>query len=131
MGFEKSVSFLTELFENQRFSEVYCPHPYDGWPDHKATSDIVMEVVKHSGSKARIIYYLIWGWYNAPSISKKFFNWEQAWKLNIGPVFGKKISAIQHYLDGPKAPCGYPFCGNLPRAVINCAKKRTEIFIDG
>jgi hypothetical protein len=92
---------------------------------------MVKEAIKRSGSNARILYYLVWAWYNAPSMRGRFFNWDKAWKLNIETVFEKKISAIGHYLNGLKAPCGYPVCGKLPRAVISCAKKRTEIFIDG
>ena len=109
----------------------HCPHPNDGWPDHEATSRIVMQAIKRSGSNARIIYYLVWSWYNARSLGRKFFNWNKAWKLNIEPVFEKKISAIHCYLGGHKVPCGYPYCGKIPWAVINCAKRRTEIFIDG
>jgi LmbE family N-acetylglucosaminyl deacetylase len=130
-GFEDSVTILAEILKNEKPAEVYCPHPYDGWRDHEATSAIVNEALERSGHDVKLIYYLVWSWYNAPSMRSKFFNWNKAWKLNIERVFEKKISAIRHYLEGPKAPCGYPFCGRLPRAVISCAKKRTEIFIDG
>lgn len=130
-GFEDSVRNLGEIFENEKPAEIYCPHPNDGWPDHEATSRIVMQAIKRSGSNARIIYYLVWSWYNARSLGRKFFNWNKAWKLNIEPVFEKKISAIHCYLGGHKVPCGYPYCGKIPWAVINCAKRRTEIFIDG
>ena len=129
--FGGSVRDLAEIFQNEKPAEIYCPHPNDGWADHRAATEIILSAVQVSRIETRIIYYIIWAWYNAPSTSKRFFNWDNAWKLNIGPVFEKKISAICYYMDGPKAPCGYPYCGKLPWAVIHCAKRQAEIFIDG
>ncbi|PQP34718.1 hypothetical protein C6A37_06280 [Desulfobacteraceae bacterium SEEP-SAG9] len=130
-GFNKAVTNLADEFGGLVPTEIYCPHPHDWFPDHEVTSRIVQLAAQHSRYSFKIIYYTVWIWYNAPSKMSKFFDLNRGWILDIHPVFEKKASAIHRYLNSAPAPCGHPYCGKLPKALLHGIRKANEIFFDG
>lgn len=129
-GFEEAVVGLTRELERCGPSEVYCPHPNDGLPDHEATASIVLAAARRSSRPVRIIFYMVWMWFNARSPFKTRLELSAGWQLNIQPAYAKKRAAVTQYLDSERAPGGHPYCGYLPSAVVKSAKARSEIFFD-
>jgi LmbE family N-acetylglucosaminyl deacetylase len=130
-GFKKAVINLAVEFDRLKPKEIYCPHPHDCFPDHEAASRIVHNAARYYSHPFRIIYYTVWAWFNAPSPMSKLFDWNSGWLLDISTVFDKKYAAACCYLNNALAPCGYPYCGRLPEALIHGFKKPNEIFFDG
>ncbi len=130
-GFNEAVTNLANEFERLKLTEIYCPHPHDGFPDHEAASRIVQHAAQHLKHIHRIIYYTVWACYNTPSPMSKFFDWNTGWLLDIRTVAEKKDAATQRYLNSKPAPCGYPYCGRLPKALVHGVKMPNEIFFDG
>ncbi|NQT55515.1 MAG: PIG-L family deacetylase [Desulfobacteraceae bacterium] len=130
-AFEDAVKIISEQFDKIAPSEIYCPHPYDGLPDHEAASAIVWHAVLRTNHSFEIIYYTIWAWYNTPSPMNQFFNWNKGWALDIASILDRKADAVSCYLDSSPSPCGYPYCGRLPAALLDGFRKPTEIFFDG
>jgi len=131
VGYDKAVTNLADEFDRLALTEIYCPHPHDWFPDHEAASRIVREAAQRSNHQFKIVNYTVWAWYNTPSPMSKFFDWKTGWKLDIQPVFEKKALAIHKYLNSVPAPCGYPYCGRLPKALLHGIRKPNEIFFDG
>jgi LmbE family N-acetylglucosaminyl deacetylase len=130
-GFDDVVANLATEFDRLLPAEIYCPHPHDGNPDHAATSRIVCAARERSNYSLRIVYYTVWTWYNAAFPMHRFFNWSKGWKLTINSVFEKKAAATNVYLNAAPAPCGCPYCGRLPKALVWSVMRPNEIFFDG
>ncbi|MFC1858897.1 PIG-L deacetylase family protein [Thermodesulfobacteriota bacterium] len=130
-GFNDAVINLANRIERMAPFEIYSPHPHDGLQDHEAACKIVQFAAKKSSVSFRIIYYTVWAWFNMPSIEFKLWGWKNGWLLDIRPIFKRKASAIQNYLNDTYAPCGAPYCGRLPESLISCVKKPNEVFFDG
>ncbi|GBC62218.1 PIG-L family deacetylase [Desulfonema ishimotonii] len=123
-GFEHAVAGMSEVILRFQPDEIYCPHPADGHPDHRAATRITETAVKHSVPYIRIVYYTVWACYNAPHLISG------GWRLDARPVYEKKAAAIREYLDQKPAPCGIPWCGRLPEAVIRSARSAVELYRD-
>lgn len=130
-GFEDAVIIISEKFDKIAPLEIYCPHPFDGLPDHEAASTIVRHAVLRANYSFEIIYYTIWAWYNTPSPMNHSFDCNKGWALDINSVLDRKAAALSCYLDSSPAPCGWPYCGRLPAALLNSVRCPTEIFFDG
>jgi len=130
-GFENAVIIISEQFDEIAPAEIYCPYPHDGLPDHEAASMIVRHAVLRAKRSFEIIYYTTWAWYNTPSPINQFFDWKNGWTLDTDRVLDRKASAMSRYLDNSRAPCGWPYCGRLPAALVDGFRKPTEIFFDG
>jgi N-acetylglucosamine malate deacetylase 1 len=130
LGFDKAVFMLKEELIILSPEEIYCPHPFDGLRDHEATNQVVNVAVKSAITSTRIIYYLVWAWFNSPSLNHNCFEFEKAWKINIDSVHARKLAAIECFLNSPFAPCGQPFCGKLPSALIWCLAQDSEVFFE-
>jgi len=131
VGFGDAIANISEQFDRIAPAKIYCPHPHDGLPDHEAASMIVRHAVLRANHSFEIIYYTIWAWYNTRSPMNKFFDWKNGWALDINSVLKTKAAAMRCYLDSSPAPCGYPYCGRLPSALLDGFRKPTEIFFDG
>jgi LmbE family N-acetylglucosaminyl deacetylase len=129
-GFEEAVARLAGELDDRGAREVYCPHPHDGLPDHEAAADIALAAASQLGSPLRVVFYVVWAWFNAQPPLSELFDVEAGWRLDVRPVYEQKQAAIAEYLDGPRAPGGRPYCGDLPRAVLRSAAARSEIFFD-
>lgn len=126
--FEAAVQGVMDVIHRFSPGEIFVPHPHDGWDDHEAASNIVAHAVRRSNLRPDLFFYLVWAWYSGPSPFGRYFPREDALVVDIRPVLARKCDAMDVYLNGHVAPCGNPYCGKLPKAVIACASKPTEIF---
>lgn len=129
-GFEEAVARLAGERDRRAASEIYCPHPHDGLPDHEAAAGIALNAANQAGRPPRIVFYVVWAWFNARAPLRARLNLETGWRLDVRPVYGQKQAAVAQYLDGEPAPRAHPYCGYLPRAVIRSATARNEIYFD-
>ena len=117
--FDDAVSQLADVLEELAPTEVYCPHPRDGWADHVAANEITRAAVAIANSRAaasapgekgiQLWYYLVWAWLNLPLKGILALNWRNAVRLNIGGFFDQKQAAIQEYLQETAPGCGKPW----------------------
>ena len=129
-GFEEAVARLVGELERRAAREVYCPHPHDGLPDHEAAAALVLAAVDRLSSPLRIVFYVVWAWFNARGPLRDRLECGSGWRLDIRPVYAQKRAAIAQYLDGERAPGGHPYCGYLPRGVLRSAVASNEMFFD-
>ncbi|MFC1596899.1 PIG-L deacetylase family protein [Planctomycetota bacterium] len=129
-GFEDAVVRLARELDHLAPSELYCPHPHDGLPDHEAATSIVLAAARRSSRPFQIIFYVVWVWFNARSPLRRHLDIHTGWRLDVRSVYLKKRAAISHYLDGQRAGGVHSYCGYLPSAVTRSAKARTEIFLN-
>lgn len=129
-GFDQAVVKVLEQLEKTSAQEVYCPHPLDCWPDHIAASEITKEAVKRYGIQCKLIYYLVWAWYNLPLWILPALRWSKAQRLDIRQVFERKQTAIRQYFDDCAPGCGNPWCGVLPKELMNAFAWPYELFFE-
>ena len=128
-GFENAVARLARELEDLAPSEIYCPHPHDGLPDHEAAASIVLAAACRASRPFQIIFYIVWAWFNARSPLRTYLDIQAGWRLDIRSVYVKKRAAIAQYLEGTLAPGGHPYGGYLPAAVTSSARADYEVFV--
>jgi len=129
-GFKDAVSILSDLINITSPGEVFAPHPLDSWPDHEAASELTRAALKRCYVATRMHYYLIWARYKLPLSRLGKLGWDHAWRLSIANVTEKKTAAIACYLEGKRAPCGSPYGGRLPVALVKAFREPYELFFD-
>lgn len=119
------VSLLQHLVEGQASVAVFYPHRKgEGWSDHLATSSIIGKLCDEICPKATQYEYCVWFW---------FYNfWKMDWKhaclLKMNEKeFAIKLKAIDEYIE-PKAPCGKPWSGVLPKVFLWANKWNKELY---
>ena len=127
-GFDQAVAKIIEQLDSASPQEVYCPHPLDCWPDHVAASEIIREAVYRYDRQCELIYYLIWAWHNLPLQMLPKLGWDNSWRLDIRTVFNEKQTAIAQYLGDIVPGCGNPWCGVLPKGLMNAFAWPYELF---
>lgn len=114
---------LKKLLEQLQPDAVYIPHRGEGWSDHLAAGDIIKRLLARQPSTA-VFSYCVWFW---------FYNyWEIAWNnvrllTMTSKEHKKKLEAIRTYIV-PKAPCGTPWSGNLPKVFLWGNEWKRELF---
>lgn len=128
--FEEAVTSVSRVIAEVAPQEVFCPHPLDTWPDHKAAAAITLEALRQWGQPCKVHFYLVWGWYNMPLRYLPRLGVRRAWRLDISPVLERKRAAIQSYL-GARAPgCGIPYIGKLPPGFVEPFLRPYEVFFE-
>ena len=113
---------LDELLKSISPKVLIVPHRGEGWSDHVQAANIVKDMV---ADKAVDIYeYCVWMWY--------YNVWELDYKnARIQKMTHvtqqRKLQAIEHYL-APKAPCGEPWSGILPKPLLKAARWNKELY---
>ncbi|MBN1356806.1 PIG-L family deacetylase [bacterium] len=124
-GFEDLSNRISALIPVGEASEIYCPHPRDGLPDHERTAGLIEKIVLNRNEPFQIHHYPVWRWILAPTEKTSKKNQFLAGKLDIAPVADIKKRALDCYLDTP-APCGYPAGGILPPVILRFAREPRE-----
>ncbi|MCC6416640.1 MAG: PIG-L family deacetylase [Gemmataceae bacterium] len=57
---------VAEILRHKRPAQVFATYHRDPPPDHRATTRIVLEALKHAGSQATVCEYPIWFWDHWP-----------------------------------------------------------------
>ncbi len=120
---------IAELLREVAPEEVYYPAKNDSHPDHKALSILCSEGITQSRLSCRELRYITWGWY-LPSVKLC----KELARSNVVKVDGqswaeRKQEAIDIYLKSPPAPCGEPYCGHLPKLLIEVFSESQEFFL--
>jgi hypothetical protein len=89
---------------------------------------MVLAAAKRVESPLRLIYYVVWAWFNARPPFAKRMGLETAWRLDVRSVRDKKLAAIGCYLNGQSAPGGHPWPGYLPHGVVAPAQRADEVY---
>lgn len=117
----REAMHLKELMELLNPSTIFVPHWGEGWPDHIQTTSILKEIVNND---VNIYEYCVWMWY----YNVWHLDWEKAQILRMKePEHQQKMSAVDNYTM-PKASCGRPWSGVLPRVLIESAKWKFELY---
>jgi LmbE family N-acetylglucosaminyl deacetylase len=128
------VTMATEICQALKLTTpeaVFCPHPFEGWPDHIAATELTVAAIKMlpEALRPRLYYYCVWSWYSMPL--RRFFelNWEKAFLLDISRQLHLKRQAKSIYLD-TLAPCGNPWVGKLPKGFLRAFEWDKELFFE-
>lgn len=109
------------LLDQLKPSSVFVPHWGEGWPDHVNTRAIVKELV---GKYMAVYEYCVWLWY----YNVWHLDWHNAYMIRMTKEeHQRKLEAINDYVT-PKAPCGKPWSGLLPRAFLCAIKCNLELY---
>lgn len=92
---------------------IFVPHWGEGWPDHIETGRIVRQLIKDRG-QIDIYEYCVWFWF----YNVRHIDWPSARIVRMTAAQHRaKLDAIRTYTE-PKAPCGNPWSGILPRPFV-------------
>jgi len=127
-GFRDAVAGLNRLLLQLMPEEIFCPHPFDPWPDHCSAGELAQAAYDRYVPRCDIIFYLVWPWYSIPVAMLQRLDWSTAWRLDISSVLRKKQQAIESYLSNTVPYCGHPYCGRLPKGFIGSFSWPNELF---
>lgn len=119
--FSNETCKLKEIIDNIQPDAIFVPHHGEGWTDHLATREIGLKLA----SKQMSVYeYCVWFWY----YNTWNLDWKNAFTLSMTKAeHTLKNRAIDTYVL-PKAPCGKPWSGVLPKVFINAARWNRELY---
>lgn len=101
---------------------IFVPHWGEGWKDHINTAKLVKENIP---DKTVVWEYCVWMWYYNVW---KGLDWSNSYELKLSEKeFRLKQEAMDAYLL-PKAPCGKPWSGLLPKIFVNAHKAPIELY---
>lgn len=114
---------LAKLIQEIRPNAIFIPHNQEGWSDHLQAGNIVRSLVKYDIS-IQLYEYCVWFWY--------YNTWNIDWRNAFLCVMTKeehdlKNWAINTYIF-PKASCGKPWSGLLPKVLVNANRWNKELF---
>ena len=93
---------------------VFVPHRGEGWSDHLAAADIARRLTEGDKAAARVFEYCVWFWF----YNVRHIDWPSARIVRMTAAQHRaKLDAIRTYTE-PKAPCGNPWSGMLPRPFV-------------
>ena len=113
---------LKNLIEQIKPDAIFVPHSGEGWNDHIETQNIAMELIKDKNIE--LYAYCVWFWYyNIWNI-----DWKNAFILSMSKKqLELKNLAIDTYIY-PKAPCGKPYSGVLPKVFVWANRWKKELY---
>ena len=114
---------LNQLIKGIQPQNIFVPHLGEGWNDHIQARNITLKLTEHESS-INLYEYCVWFWYyNVWDI-----DWKNAQLLSLSPEEQQiKSRAINCYIQ-PKAPCGKPWSGNLPKVFIEANRWNKELY---
>lgn len=114
---------LSRLIKNIHPHAIFIPHKGEGWNDHIQAGNIIRRITTEM-TDIRLYEYCVWFWYyNTWKI-----DWKNAQLLNMTKEEHlKKKEAIDKYIY-PKAPCGKPWSGTLPKIFIHANRWNKELY---
>ncbi len=114
---------LADLIKGVQPNSIFVPHKGEGWNDHLQVRNMIQKLIKNN-SDIRLYEYCVWFWYyNTWNI-----DWKNAFTLSMTKAEHLlKNQAIDTYIL-PKAPCGNPWSGVLPKVFIKAARWNKELY---
>lgn len=118
----KETQKLKNLIEHINPDAIFVPHSREGWNDHIETHNIASKLIKDKNIE--LYAYCVWFWYyNVWNI-----DWKNAFTLLMSKKQLKlKSQAIDTYIY-PKAPCGKPYSGVLPKVFVWANRWKKELY---
>lgn len=115
------ISNLKQAIDQINPDNVLIPHSGEGWPDHLAARGIGLKLAP---SHTQIWEYCVWYWFYPSAKSE----WKDARILNLTKnEHDLKCEAIDAYTL-PKAPCGNPWSGVLPKVFVKACCWDKELY---
>lgn len=129
--FNEMAQNLASFIKEKDPDAIFCPHPFEGWTDHIAASELTeAAMVKVSeGKRTRLYYYCVWFWYSLPLKKALSIDWRKARLLNISKQLPLKRKAVNTYITA-FAPCGNSWVGNLPEEFLRSFDWQKELFFE-
>jgi len=115
---DDAVERLTDLIAQFNPGEIYAPHPSEHLPDHLGAYRLVRSALTRRSDPPELLLYLVWAWRNMPLRETLSLGWRGALKIDIGPVMGRKLAAMEKYLNALDPQSGFPYCGELPAVLL-------------
>ena len=115
---------LEKLIYDLNPNTVFTPHPFENSPDHVATTEIVVSILKKLN--IRFFYYCVWTWYHMPLYKIFKLNYKKSFLFRINNLEAKN-EAINIYTKN-SAKCGISFSGDLPKPFIYAFRWKYELF---
>lgn len=126
-SFDETVQEIKRLIEKTKPDAVFATHKLDYWPyDHVACAEIAREAVKQSVYKTQLWYYWVWAWYNLRPWQLFKLNYKNITRVDISNQLVQKKELTDLYLNA-LTPNGRPWCGALPKALVNALNQHYEI----
>lgn len=100
---------------------ILIPHWGEGWPDHLSVRQIGLRL---ASPQTQVYEYCVWMWYY--NVWHLFSQKPYVLKMSK-EEHSAKLRAIAAYTE-PKAPCGKPWSGVLPRSFIRANSSNTEVY---
>ena len=118
---DPEMQHLKTIIQTVSPQMVFIPHYGERWPDHIHAAEIVNTLLS---PQVEIYEYCVWLWY----YNVWRLNWKNARVLRMSlQEHQKKKQAVNDYVT-PKAPCGKPWSGVLPKLLVDACTNDTELF---
>lgn len=126
---EVKRSEIRELIERINPEVIFSPHPFEGWEDHLAASDLADALITTLPAKNIQSYkYCVWLWYSTPYSKVRQLDWKNSYRLNLTQREHKlKLEAIDAYMK-PQTDFGKPYAGDLPTLFVWANQWRRELY---
>lgn len=116
------------LMEQLKPDAVLSPHPFEGWADHVATSQLADRLVASCGFPVSNYKYCVWLWYSMPYDRIGKLDWKNASLLTMNSEeHRRKLHAIDAYVQVDPA-FGHSFSGDLPPLFVKANRWKKELF---
>jgi LmbE family N-acetylglucosaminyl deacetylase len=126
-GFFEFAEKVADRIECCRPDAIFCPHPFEGWPDHMAAEELTWAAINRLSYEPQLFYYCVWFWYGMPLHRAWHVKWRNARLLDITGQLSLKKRAVNIYLQA-KTPCGAPWVGKLPPEFLRAFDWGKELF---
>ena len=87
----------------------------------------VRQALRLAQCRPALYHYSTWFWIKMPFRATLKIDWRRGVVVDISSVYEVKRSAIRTYLED-LAPCGRPYCGNLPSPFLRAFESKMELF---
>ncbi|MBF0454245.1 MAG: PIG-L family deacetylase [Magnetococcales bacterium] len=125
--FLETESQLAKLLQHHP-GEIYTPHPLDGWPDHKAATELTRAALQKVDGVFDLYYYPVWMWYLFPFSQFSLIPQQKVFAVDVASGLDRKREAMDGYLSSLVQPCGVPGCGRLPEGFLDPFQQSREFF---
>jgi LmbE family N-acetylglucosaminyl deacetylase len=114
---------LKELIHTIQPNAIFVPHDKEGWSDHIEAQNIIRKLISEETS-TELYEYCVWFWYyNSWNI-----DWKNGYLIKMNSAEHQlKNKAINAYIY-PKASCGKPWSGDLPRVFVKANRWNKELY---
>jgi N-acetylglucosamine malate deacetylase 1 len=99
MESERVIGKLAEIMGAAAPQIILVPCRSDGSSEHEAAFPMVLQALQASGTKARILEFAVWSWWNPLLLLRHAFGYKRVWRIDIQEVRKAKERAIAAYVS--------------------------------